>query len=63
MESPLVDVGIERNVTGITQNPSDFSNREPVTQQFFDPHEVLIKLAFLQGALGLSEHLTPCSFS
>jgi hypothetical protein len=63
MEPPLVDVGIQRNVTRITQNPSDFPNREPVTQQFFDPHEVLIKLAFLQGALGLSQQLTLCLFS
>jgi len=63
MEPPLVDVGIQRNVTRIIQNPSDFPDREPVTQQSFDPHEVLIKLAFLQGALGLSQHLTPRSFS
>ena len=63
MQPSLVDIGVERNVARIAQHSSDFSDREPI---FFDPLEVLIKLALLllgfpsipPGRQSVQNHLT-----
>jgi hypothetical protein len=58
----LVDVRIQGDVTGIAQYFGDFPDGESIAQQLPDPLDVLIELAFLQGALGLSKRLAKCLF-
>jgi hypothetical protein len=54
MEPPFVDVSVQGDVARIAQHLRDLADRETIAEQFLDPRQILIELAFLDCPLGFA---------